>query len=257
VYSLEKGQKTREASTKHEGHIRVPTDAGRTECCSRLERLLQFSGVIVCTNSKRYVQTNQTASAYAAEHAPGYHFLITIASPAGPDNYNKMHMKDMDVYLDAWHLMAYDYAGSWDTVTGHQANLFPSTDNPDSTPYSTDKAVTEYIAAGVTANKIVMGMPIYGRSFEATEGLGKHFTGIGSGTWDTGTWDAIGLPRAGATEFHDDQVVAAYSYDAVTKELISYDTPVEISTKSEYVKSKGLGGAMFWETSLDFEDSGS
>ncbi|OBT59867.1 hypothetical protein VE03_10778 [Pseudogymnoascus sp. 23342-1-I1] len=94
-------------------------------------------------------------------------------------------------------------------------------------------------------NKIVMGMPIYGRSFEATEGLGKPFTGIGSGTWENGVWDTIGLPRAGATEFHNDQVVAAYSYDAITRELISYDTTVEISTKSEYIKSKGLGGTMF------------
>lgn len=193
----------------------------------------------------------EALDAYAAEHAPGYHFLITIASPAGPDNYNKMHMKEMDAYLDAWHLMAYDYAGSWDTVAGHQANLYPSTDNPDSTPYSTDRAVTDYISAGVTASKIVMGMPIYGRSFEATNGLGQSFTGIGSGSWENGVWDYSDLPRSGATEFHDSQAVAAYSYDSSTKELISYDTPVEINTKSEYVKSKGLGGAMFWETSSD------
>lgn len=194
--------------------------------------------------------------AYAAQYAKGYHFLITVASPAGPANYNKMHLKEMDAYLDAWHLMAYDYAGSWDTTTGHQANLYPSTQNPASTPYSTDKAVKDYIAAGVTPSKIVMGMPIYGRSFDQTAGLGQNFTGVGSGTWEAGVWDYRGLPRAGATEYHDTQAVAAYSYDPVAKELISYDTPKEITTKSAYVKSHGLGGAMFWETSADKAGSG-
>lgn len=58
-------------------------------------------------------------------------------------------------------------------MTGHDANLYPSKSNPTSTPFNTDKAVTDYISAGVTASKIVLGIPVYGRAFEATTGMGK------------------------------------------------------------------------------------
>ena len=194
---------------------------------------------------------------YAAAHAPGYHFLLTIASPAGPVNYNIMQLGAMSEILDFFNLMAYDYAGSWDTLTGHQANLYPSSDNPNSTPFSTEGALEGYLSAGVPSSKIVLGMPIYGRSFDQTSGLGQPFSGVGSGTWESGVWDYKGLPRSGATEAYDEVAGATYSYDANTKELISYDTAEMIQRKVEYLKSKGLAGSMFWEASADRTDDGS
>jgi chitinase len=193
---------------------------------------------------------------YAKEHAPGYRFLVTVGSPAGPENYKRLHLKEMDEYLDAWHIMAYDYAGPWDNLTGHNANLFPSKSIPDATPFSTEKAIMDYIEAGVPAKKIVMGIPLYGRSFQGTTGPGKPFSGVGSpdfesGSFEAGLWAYKVLPKVGATEVFDSESKASYSYDLATKEFISYDNVEEAELKATYIKERRLGGAMYWESSGD------
>ncbi|KAK5997373.1 Chitinase 1 [Cladobotryum mycophilum] len=194
---------------------------------------------------------------YAAQYAKGHHFLLSIAAPAGPDHYKFLKLADLGKVLDFVNLMAYDYAGSFSNKTGHDANLFPNPQNLDATPYNTDQAVKAYIQGGVPANKIVLGMPIYGRSFTATDGIGKPFNGVGSGSWENGIWDYKALPKSGATLKYDDVAKGYYTYDASTKELISYDTPDMITTKVNYLKGQGLGGSMFWEASADKTGSAS
>ncbi|KAJ9157405.1 Glycoside hydrolase family 18 protein [Pleurostoma richardsiae] len=193
----------------------------------------------------------QALDDYAAEYAPGYHFLITVASPAGPTNYNMMDLEGMDAWVDSWNLMAYDYAGSWDTTTGHQANIYSNAANPLSTKFSTEQAVRDYIVAGVAASKIHMGLPLYGRSFESTTGLGKAYSGVGAGDAQAGVWLYKSLPRSGATEYYDDAAKASYSYDSSSLELISYDNVASAVEKSSYLVRRGLGGAVFWEASGD------
>lgn len=90
----------------------------------------------------------------------GDRLLLTVACPAGPQNYEKMHLKAMDKHLDFWNLMAYDYAGSWDSHAGHQANLYPSKSDPQSTPFSTSIAVEYYTSHGVHPSKLVLGLPL-------------------------------------------------------------------------------------------------
>lgn len=65
------------------------------------------------------------------------------------------------------------FAGSWDKVAGHQANLF--SDQPGAN--SVDASVKLYTGQGVHPSKLVIGMPIYGRAFANTDGIGHPYQG--------------------------------------------------------------------------------
>jgi chitinase len=145
--------------------------------------------------------------------------------------------------------MAYDYSGSWDSTSGHNANLFPY--KSSASPFNTDNTIRDYIEAGVLPEKVVVGMPVYGRSFEGNLGIGKSFSDVGQGSWERGVWDYKALPKPGAEIKYDQDAQAYYSYDASMRELISYDTPDCVRRKVEYILKHGLGGSMFWEASGD------
>lgn len=189
--------------------------------------------------------------AYSSSLPHPYHFELTVACPAGPQNYNNMDIRGMDQYLDFWNLMAYDYSGSWDAHTGHQANLRPSRNNAKATPFNTEQAVSHYKSQNVHPSKIVIGMPLYGRAFENTDGLGHPFSGVGEGTWENGVHDFKTLPLLGAQVMVDEEAGASYSYDSRKRQLVSFDTVEMAKRKSEWIKQQGLGGAMWWESSAD------
>lgn len=165
---------------------------------------------------------------------------------------------------------AYDYAGSWLTWADNQANVYGGT----RTNVSTDGALKWYAANGATANKITLGIPLYGRAFENTAGIGASYSGvsitgsvlwpghglnqigsqIGPGSVEAGVYSYKFLPIAGATVIENLTDVTSYSYDSAKQELVSYDSPHIATVKAQYVQSKGLAGAMFWEVSVAARD---
>lgn len=184
---------------------------------------------------------------YAAENASGYHF----PSSAGPEKIETLDLAGMDPLLDFWNLMAYDYAGSWGSTSGHQSAFYASEDDPESTKFSTDKAVSMYIESGVHPSKIVLEMPLYGRLFQDTDGLGKPYNGVGTRSIQPGVWLYKDLPRAGVSEHFIGAIVAAYSYDPESRELVSYDNRESVEEKAQLILCLGFGGGFFWEASGD------
>ncbi|KAF0694495.1 hypothetical protein As57867_014575, partial [Aphanomyces stellatus] len=178
---------------------------------------------------------------------------LSVASPAGPSYYSHWDFPSICGQLDHINIMTYDFSGSWNTVVDHMANLYPDPNNPSGEGFSAHGAVQAYIQGGCPSEKIVLGVPLYGYSFEGTTGLYGKFTQPTVGSWkdSLGTWDYKDLPQQGATEYFDDVTKAAYSYDAAKKIWTSYDSPKSFAAKLAYIKQYNLGGTMYWASDAD------
>lgn len=175
---------------------------------------------------------------------PRGQYDLTVAAPGGPEQSRILNIAAMDPYLTFWNIMSYDFCGPWADKTGYHSNLYGG-------ELSAEVATRAYLDAGVSPEKLVFGMPNYGRSFGNTSGVGHKFQGTGGGTWEDGVWDYKALPLSGATEHVDNQAVSAYCYDKKNKTFVGYDNAHTAKVKANFVKKHHLGGVMFWESSGD------
>ncbi|OAA65146.1 chitinase [Akanthomyces lecanii RCEF 1005] len=199
----------------------------------------------------------QELDMYSTQHGSGHHFLLSMAAPANPVHISKLNIKEISHIVDYINLMAYDYSGSWDKVTGYVANIGFKSTNMNATRFATETALKAYVDGGAPVSKIVLGLPTYGRAFEQTDGIGMPFTGIGQGIWEEGVWDYKVLPKQNAHVFCDYEVRGCYSFDPKAKELISFDTSQIVSSKVAWLRREGLAGSIFWEASGDRSDEDS
>lgn len=217
----------------------------------------------------KYVR--QELDAYSHTLTGNPRFLLTLAVPAGPDHYRWFDMPGLAPYVDSVNLMAYDYQGSFSNFSGHDANVFKSHNNPRSTDFDTQTAVDYYLhESGWPAERFTLGMPLYGRSFAKTSGPGQTFTKATDGSWENGVWDYKVLPltlqhQHGNNSFnssssswttptpvyHDETIMASWSYSNVSRYMVTYDTPRVATAKAQYIHELGMGGAMWWELSGD------
>ncbi|KAH7107051.1 glycosyl hydrolases family 18-domain-containing protein [Auriculariales sp. MPI-PUGE-AT-0066] len=148
-------------------------------------------------------------------------------------------------YLDYFLLMAYDFSGAWVNTTAYQSNLLA--DGQVNGGLSVESGVTSFLTH-TPAERIVMGQPLYARTFAEATGYNQPYNGVGS---TDGILLYKDLPASGDTVHEDLTLGAAYSLDPATKVFATYDTPGVTKVKSKYIKDKGLGGAMWWDLATD------
>lgn len=195
------------------------------------------------------------------------HYLLTAAVGNNETYLRNTEMADVSAVLDWVNLMAYDMNGPWSKRSGHVAPLFrdPAISGPELDPKNNVADVVDlFLAAGVPAGKIVLGVPFYGYSWKAcpSESNGQYQAcgGKGRGTWEEGALDYADLARHligrdGYERHWNDAAKVPYLFKAETGEFITYDDPHSLREKARFVKSRKLAGAMFWQITGDKDDA--
>ena len=182
---------------------------------------------------------------------------LSVATSAAAWVYNSMQLANMATYLDTINIMTYDFHGGWESKTMHHSSLYR---NPlDPIADNGNKAVTDYIAAGVPANKIILGVAFYGVTWKGvsagtTNGLNQNGTSNGALTYDQ-IKPLIGTN--GYVRYWDDVAKVPYVYSPTANggTFIAYDDTQSACVKSEYAKTKNLAGIMAWEITQNMNNS--
>ncbi|MWV43282.1 hypothetical protein GRF59_06520 [Paenibacillus sp. HJL G12] len=218
----------------------------------------------------------------AAGTQDGKRYLLTIASGASQTFVNNTELSKIAQIVDWINIMTYDFhGGSWEGTTSHNTGLYGDPNDPYiDKNFFVDGAIKAYQNAGVPMNKIVLGLEFMGRSWKncppgpnndgqfqtCTPDSGSVYKWSPVGTWDdsnsgnTGVFDygdiaANYVNKNGYTRYWNSTAKVPYLYNPNTKIFISYDDTESLGYKTDYIKSKYLGGAMFWEFSSDCRTS--
>ncbi|WP_393947170.1 glycoside hydrolase family 18 protein [Kluyvera intermedia] len=229
---------------------------------------------------------NFTALLKELRTAFGHNKLVTIAVGANAESPKSwVDVKAIAPLLDYINLMTYDMAYG---TQYFNSNLYDSTQWPtvaEADKYSADFVVNNYLAAGLKLSQMNLGIGFYGRVPKRSVEPGIDWTKPDAqnnpvtkpyfGPQQIDLFKSLGVdlskdtyvkyndivakllndPQKRFTEHWDDQAKVPYlsvkSSDGKSLFALSYENPRSVSIKADYIKSKGLGGAMFWEYGAD------
>jgi chitinase len=173
--------------------------------------------------------------------------ITSVAAGASAEFLDHTQMGIVARYVNTVNLMSYDYyEPSSSTITGHHAPLFTNPADPKA--ISADASLRAFLAAGVPAQKLVLGVPFYGHAWS---GVGPASNGLfqpGKPANIPANYNQIvKLLKAGYLRYWDKTSSAPYLYNPVTRTFISYEDPESVRLKARYVLQHKLGGIMFWD----------
>lgn len=178
----------------------------------------------------------------------GEGYLLSAAVPPGRELMEYFRPTGLAGPADYLFLMGYDLHGPWDSVAGFNAPLDPPGEDDPRYTDSVREGVDLWLKAGVPADKLVLGMPLYGYRYRLSPGWsgpGSPFVSGASVSFDQTA--ARYLPH-GQRFFH---TAAQAPYLVGEGWFLSYDDPSSIAAKARLAREKGLLGIGFWELSQD------
>ncbi len=160
--------------------------------------------------------------------AIGKNKLLTLASVADA---KYIDFREIDPFIDFVNIMSYDMS----SAPLHHSPLFRSA---IAGRITSDEAVIAHLNAGVPKNKLVMGMPFYGRGSKKVSNF-MDYNKI--------------VVLEGYEKRWDDTAKAPYLVDSEGVFVCGYDNPQSLAIKCRYILDIGILGGMYWDYAGDNE----
>ena len=169
--------------------------------------------------------------------------LLTAAVPSDGWNGQWIAYEDLFSDFDFICFMTYDYHGEWTDHAGPNAPLFSCEGDACG---SVDATFQYALMRKVPREKLVLGVPFYGRSFEAA-GLYKKAAAYGS--YDYG--ETVALENAGWRYNWDFCAQVPYLRSPDGGTILCFDDMRSVYRKCRYVLDNGAAGVIIWELTQD------
>lgn len=197
----------------------------------------------------------------------GRRYLLTSATPAASSTLtNGYDLPAVHPLLDWFNVMTYDFhTGDPSRTVNFNAPLFAPVGDP--TPgFTGNYTVTVYTQRGVPREKVVLGVPFYGRTFvgvpNVNNGLYQKATGVQVGEWKQDGAISYRLLKLrgflageGFTRHWQNEAKVPFLFNPTTGVWITYDDEQSVRAKGEFARQNGLGGVMVWELAQDAADN--
>ncbi len=189
---------------------------------------------------------------------PG-HYNLTAFLPADPVQIDRgFEVSKVFKDLTFGTTQGYDYHGAWDPITNQQSAIDGPAGDPSTAEFSSQVTIDAYLSRGASRSKLVMGVPFYSRGWTGVtnqnNGLFQPATGPAPATYEAG-YEDYRLLKAKLSSFtvhRDTKAGFAWLFDGTT--FWTWDDPVEMKRKAQYISDRGLGGAMIWSLDGDTQN---
>ncbi|QBQ40121.1 glycoside hydrolase family 18 protein [Sphingobacterium psychroaquaticum] len=226
------------------GFSEMAADPGRrgqfAADCLRVVELFGLDGIDI---DWEYPTSNAAGISYAAEDtdnftllmkdirtAIGVEKLLTLATAA---NGKYIAFASINPFVDFVNIMTYDSGNP----PFHHASLFRS---DKSGGVTCEEAIAAHVAAGMPIEKLVLGLPFYGRGNKTDVKTFIDYRDI--------------LQLEGLERKWDDVAKADYMVNKGGDFVLTFETPESIRLKCEYLLQRNMKGAMYWEYAGDTND---
>lgn len=170
--------------------------------------------------------------------------VISMAIPAGWWSGQWFDYESLKYFVNWFTCMTYDFHGPWTDHAGHNSPLYAP---PGETEGSIHQAIQYLISRAIPRELILMGLPFYGREFNASELYGPSTGG------DAINYNQIvELIDSNWTYCWDDISKVPYLINSSNTKIVSFDDTVSIAIKCQYVVDNDLGGVGIWALGQDY-----